>query len=273
MSCPIILSHIIVIRKVFKMYHFLLPKSLEPKATDDLILVGRDCDGGYFTSRSAINSSRHLVSLGVNDDWSFEKDFVTLNRNAQVNCFDGSISGLIFLKYFVKSLLFTRFRIAYHFLQTIIDFKNFFSSNNVAFHQHFVGPHADFGYVAMSDVLQEKDDVFLKIDIEGGEYRLLDDIIQYKNILSGVVIEFHDFDLHLEKILRFIDLLGMDIVHFNVNNFGIINDTDTTPTVVEISFTNRSKSLMEESGRPLPKLINNPCGYDYSVLFVEDIRH
>lgn len=51
---------------------------------------------------------------------------------------------------------------------------------------------------------QNRSALFLKIDIEGFEYRILDEIIQYSDILTGVVIEFHDCDLHMHRILKFI---------------------------------------------------------------------
>jgi len=38
------------------------------------------------------------------------------------------------------------------------------------------------------------------MDIEGGEYRILDNLIKHQDKICGIVIEFHDIDLHLEKI-------------------------------------------------------------------------
>ena len=37
-----------------------------------------------------------------------------------------------------------------------------------------------------------KKPIFLKIDIEGWEYRLLKDLITYSEVIEGLVIEFHD---------------------------------------------------------------------------------
>ena len=57
--------------------------------------------------------------------------------------------------------------------------------------------------------LTDKSDIFLKIDIEGSEYRILDSILENQNRISGIAIEFHDCDLHLDKIKRFIDKLSI----------------------------------------------------------------
>ncbi|HNS26959.1 MAG TPA: hypothetical protein PKN91_02440 [Steroidobacteraceae bacterium] len=38
-----------------------------------MMRVGRDHDGGYVLPRDVIERSHTLLSLGVNDDWSFEE--------------------------------------------------------------------------------------------------------------------------------------------------------------------------------------------------------
>ena len=58
--------------------------------------------------------------------------------------------------------------------------------------------------------------IFIKMDIEGSEYRLLDDILKYASDISGLVIEFHDVDLHQERILNFIQKLPLTLVHIHV---------------------------------------------------------
>jgi hypothetical protein len=39
--------------------------------------------------------------------------------------------------------------------------------------------------------------IFLKIDIEGSEYLFLQDIIANEERITGMVIELHDVDIHL----------------------------------------------------------------------------
>ena len=49
--------------------------------------------------------------------------------------------------------------------------------------------------------------LFFKIDIEGSEYRLLEELVEFQGTMCGLVIEFHDIDLHIEKINNFIKLI------------------------------------------------------------------
>ena len=69
------------------------------------------------------------------------------------------------------------------------------------------------------------DNVFLKIDIEGSEYRILDQLIENQKKINGLVIEFHDCDLHFDRINRFIQSFELDLVHIHVNNYSYINYT------------------------------------------------
>ena len=48
---------------------------------NDLIRLGRNEDGGYIVSESIIKSSNYLLAFGMGADWSFEEDFLKLNKN------------------------------------------------------------------------------------------------------------------------------------------------------------------------------------------------
>ena len=52
-----------------------LPNDFSYKSASDLVRIGRDNDGGYLVSKSDIEKSDVLIGLGINDDWSFERDF------------------------------------------------------------------------------------------------------------------------------------------------------------------------------------------------------
>jgi len=80
-----------------------LPCWFNPYRCDDLIRLGRNFDGGYLVSRQDILASDILVSMGINDDWSFEKDFIKLNA-CGLYAYDASVSGKFFLNRLLKSI-------------------------------------------------------------------------------------------------------------------------------------------------------------------------
>ena len=56
-------------------YLYNLPKSFKPKYNFDLIRLGRNNDGGYLVGKNTIKNTENLISIGIYDDWPFEKDF------------------------------------------------------------------------------------------------------------------------------------------------------------------------------------------------------
>ena len=61
---------------------------------------------------------------------------------------------------------------------------------------------------------------FLKLDNEGSEYQILDQILALKDKLTGVAIEFHSVPENIDIINKFISEIKMDIVGFNINDTG-----------------------------------------------------
>ena len=64
-----------------------LPKLFKPDKEYRLIRLGKKNDGGYLVGIQTVNASTHLISLGIRDDWSFEKDFLKQNHIDSV-CID-----------------------------------------------------------------------------------------------------------------------------------------------------------------------------------------
>ena len=81
-----------------------------------------------------------------------------------------------------------------------------------------------------------KNDIFLKVDIEGNEYQILDQILEYQSFLTGLIIEFHNCDQKLKTIEKFISNFDLSLVHIHVNNFGP-SDFENIPTVFELTFS------------------------------------
>jgi len=92
-------------------------------------------------------------------------------------------------------------------------------------------------YDFISLIIKEKlKKVFLKIDIEGSEYLILDELIELSHLIDGLVIEFHDIENHLEIIQRFVERTPLNICHIHCNNHGRVN-ANNLPDSIECSFT------------------------------------
>ena len=57
-----------------------LPIFLKPKKEYNLIRLGKNNGGGYLVSENSIKNSNKLISMGIKDDWTFEKDCYKKNK-------------------------------------------------------------------------------------------------------------------------------------------------------------------------------------------------
>ena len=227
-----------------------IPSFFKHKRPSDLVRVGRANDGGYTISEKDIIETSHLISLGMADDWSFESGFKLINE-VPIFIYDRSISKRFFLKRMIRSIL----RVEKQFIllksiKTYLSYISFFQ-NEVKHIEKNVGLDLA-GSITMDNVFKETDSnkIFLKIDIEGGEYRLLDSIIENQDRLTGMVMEFHDCDLHLGLIENFLSKFSLSLVNIHANNNGAIDNRTGIPHALELSFSSQAVASNEFCSYP-----------------------
>ena len=90
--------------------------------------------------------------------------------------------------------------------------------------------------------IKKNQKVFLKIDIEGSEYEILDQIILIKEKIEGIVVEFHDVFSNLDKIRSFLRGINskLKLVHIHANNYSM-KEFDKYPSAVELTISNVDK--------------------------------
>jgi len=237
----------------------MLPLTFKPKALFNLLRIGKSNDGGYLVCNKAVNQSEFLVSFGISNDFSFEKHFVQLNK-IPVHAYDPSIS----LKFFIKQILFNLFRLNFkNFIKEIantLKFYNFFNNrdNLIFYNQIGVGGNRIWKNIKFQEIISKTNfnkNIFIKIDIEGSEYRVLDEIIEYQNHIEGLVIEFHQVDLNIDRINKFIKTTDLCLIHIHPNNYADLG-LNNIPTSLEISFSRSPIKISEEVD--LPNQLDQP---------------
>ena len=68
-----------------------LPKIFQPFHCEELIRLGKNNDGGYLVNKQDVINSKNILSLGIGEDWSFEKDFIEIN-DCKLNAYDNSLN-------------------------------------------------------------------------------------------------------------------------------------------------------------------------------------
>ena len=242
----------------------MLPKIFRPEHGYDLIRLGGDYDGGYLVEKNSVESSESLITLGLGYEWTFEKDYYKKYKKP-ITCYDHTVNyssvkkvsrqalirgicNFFKPKYFLKKNFFSNF-IKNIFLYK--DYKNLFC-NEVQHHVVRVGPGTGPGNknINFSEIIKKNNKLpcYLKVDIEASEYRILDEILNTQNKFMGIAIEFHDVDLHLDKIQMFIKSLDMTLVHIHPMNQAL--EVNGIPIQIELTFSKNPKKISEEPQIP-----------------------
>lgn len=214
-----------------------LPRALRPLPGAKLVRLGKDHDGGYLVSAPDIRAAECLVGLGLNDDWSFEADFLRHN-DCPLAAYDGSVGGMVFLRRVILALLWPR---RFHGLighhETLSGYLQFFRGQRRHVRRFVTDPPGPKGvpFSHVSDWIGTRR-VFLKVDIEGAEYGLLDSITRLSGQMTGLVIEFHDCAQRIDAVCRFVSSLDLALVHVHANNFGGVTP-EGLPEVIELTFS------------------------------------
>lgn len=256
-------------------------ETYRPVKLDDLVRLGREYDGGYVVSKRQIEKTDILLSFGINDDWSFETDFEKLKR-VEIFAYDYSVSNKYKLNEIrdhfgcmLGSLLVLRRSKVKECWRKISKIKQNLNRLHGYFREkygrHFIpkylGDSDNDEYISFDTIFKDlsgvgKLSVFIKMDIEGGEYTALPCLPPYFDKINGLAIEFHG--LNQEKAFEETTKLLLNdyyIAHIHANNNGghIINSL--LPMLLEITFIH--KNMLPE-GNVEPSTLKYPIkGLDF----------
>ena len=235
----------------------MLNKGFKPKYLYNLLRVGKNNDGGYLVESNSIQIAQSLISFGIGKEFSFEFYFKKI-RNIPIFAYDYTIQEFEELPQF-KSF-FNVDRNNYFFQKKIGE--NLVENNNITI-ENIVN---DFNLY----FLGLKPPIFFKIDIEGSEYKILNDLVKFSKSISGLVIEFHDVHINLDIILKFIKELDLDLCHIHANNWGGV-DSNLVPKVLELTFARDPVKIGDKS--TIPHILdqkNNARKEDITIRFEQD---
>ena len=205
---------------------------------DNKCRIGANHDGGYVIG-DIDNGYDCYISAGVSDEESFSRDFIHKYGMTEYNsfAFDGTIQS-------------------YPYSYT----------NRISFIRKNIGAIETDEITSLSHLIKSYNEIFLKMDIEGGEYPWLmslsnDQLSKFKQI----VIEFHgitgdgwgcNYDGKIKCLKKLSDTHY--IIHAHGNNFAPV--VNGIPDVIELTFVNKTyfENIPNLSTSPLPSSLDNP---------------
>jgi hypothetical protein len=182
--------------------------------------IGKNNDGGYVIA-TLPDTYDLLISGGVSNDISFEEQLLELYLNLICYAFDGTVSEL----------------------------PNNNNNNRIHFYKKNLGDSNNDNLTNLHEYIEPCNNIFMKIDIEGHEFRIMPTIIE-KNLMNKIkqlVIEIHSpADIHMFPDY-FNGLSDID----NNKMFDLLNKINNTHTLVHFHANNGCK-LQEIDGIKLP---------------------
>ncbi len=208
------------------------------QSTVPLVRIGQNGDGGYVIA--TIFQSKICLNLGVGLEVSADEDL--LGRNFKIYAFDGTVPNPLPDE---PSYIFTEKNIG--FVETnekMTNLRKIFTEN------------AD---------LEELD--LILIDIEGNEYSVLKEELEFVKKAKQVVIEFHGLELLGDSnfSVTFINILDQQTmthspIHVHANNSGGALPLGGAhwPTILEVTFAKNEYCTGEINYGPFPTSMDFP---------------
>jgi hypothetical protein len=256
---------------------------IKPIQLNDLVRIGRSQDGGYVITQRQLDKTEILLSFGINSDWLFESDFLHKRGACRLYAYDYSVSSHILHRRIIKALFSAihkvvmldfnaaKERIGFAVEKTIHPFRRFFNpAKSKYFFKKYLGNHDSYEYISVDTIfdahikLPVNDlSIFVKMDIEGSEYRTLLAFKPFYHLINGFVIEFHDLDILGSNFTEIVREMSeyFYIAHVHANNYGGYIYPTTLSMVLEITFI--SKKMV--SGIPIDSTSSYPIpGLDFA---------
>lgn len=213
---------------------------------EEKVRIGRDSDGGYVLCKRDLHASTAVLSFGVNDDWSFEKDLSLRINGIGIDCYDFSISrNFFFENYFRVILRFCAGKIRFtSFMKALtipFDYILFFRKDIRHFQERVVSVVRRSGEIDIATIFSRtaSQSVIVKVDIEGTEYKIIQDLLKHKDRISTIIVEFHDIEFLRDKFLESLSDISkhFDLIHIHGNNHAHLDKILNVPDIIEMTFS------------------------------------
>ncbi|WP_055448717.1 FkbM family methyltransferase [Lacinutrix mariniflava] len=199
----------------------------------DLFRFGSIEDGGYFLKPKTLKNAEVLFSGGISSNLEFEYDAFRFNPNIKIVMVDPTISGSkLLIKGFARLFFKKRDKIRYIF--NALLFNYLVRTERCTHLKLWLNKEQSIFSLLKTNFKIEKN-ILLKLDIEGGEYDLIDEIVNNQKAFKAMVFEFHDLDEKHELVLNFLKDCSSNfkMVHLNINPAG--GFLNGQPKCIEIS--------------------------------------
>lgn len=233
-----------------------LSLKLWPRNFGDLRRYGRDHDGGYVMPASAFIAADSLLSFGLNFDWSFEREFAAAHPTATIHAYDPTVGRGRFIRAGFWALLGAFYsRREWEKFWACCDYFRFFRQPIMHFREWIGTGTGRLGVAAAAARLPASSHMGLKVDIEGSEYEIFEEIVAIADRVEFLAIELHDVESHAAEILDFTEKMSAThvVAHLHGNNYAPLCSDGAMPLSIEVVYVRRVGAPREAFTGELPR--------------------
>lgn len=239
--------------------NILIPHEL---TNDSLRRFGSKNDGGYIFPENILKNSKTLVSLGIKDDWSFEKDYIKLKNNKLI-AYDLVTDSLFFIKCSIVLLLNFKLKKSLIYFFNIFQFPFFFYLKNNVHYRKVGVSNTKKNFITLQSIFNsyEINSSIFSIDIEGDEYSIIEDLINNESKIDAFTIEFHDIEKKLDSFFKSLEKISskFKLIHYHPNNNSKIIIENKLTDCVELTFINSRYKTKKKNEFKSPTEFDKPC--------------
>jgi Methyltransferase FkbM domain len=214
-----------------------LVRQLWPRDLPGLARYGGTGDGGYVLPSADFARTDALLTCGLGFEWRFEREFAATHPHAPIHVYDPTVGSRRFITAGFWALLGALYsRREWVKFRACCDYFVFFAKR--ARHmRETIGLGAgrtDIHTAAYR--LSAYRDLLLKIDIEGKEYEILDQIVELADRIRMIVIELHDTAERTDEIATFVSRITAThlVAHLHGNNYPPPVADGVLPSSIEV---------------------------------------
>ena len=177
----------------------------------EMVRLGDKTDGGYVIPKIAFDTADALLSLGLGENWSFDEDWHYFKPKDPIHLYDGTKTKLTFP---LPEHVWNRFEP----LDLTQMYTDFFQDNRRHWVENIGNGRGETPLSVCLDRIKGKN-VLLKSDIEGGEYTMIQDIVDNRDRIVSIAAEFHGVNTKRAQFKDAIMALKehYEIVHVHAN--------------------------------------------------------
>lgn len=220
------------------------------------VRMGGKHDGGYICVDDFLLTKK-VISLGISDDVTWDLDVVNKNSEITIYQYDYSIDN------------------------TPVFSPNFqFKKEKIG-----ISKNGDTEIKSICDIynIDRSSRCVLKMDIEGSEWEVLDEIdLKTLDLFSQIIIEIHGFEsitddlwyYRVERVFKKIAKL-YNLVHVHANNYApqIVCGNLLFPCVLEMTFASKRIYYFENSNEDFPGELDTPCNGSKKDYYLGDFNY